>query len=1334
LIRSRVATKELCEGYLKIEKQFNSLPSHKLLVNVVIQLKYQHVDDLLSECAASLQGYSVEATRLSKSINENWDSVIALNTQRVSNANVITQECVTEWESLSFSILKRIASMVSHHTDRVLQAEHITRNYIAEVSHLFSSILGLERIRTAISETEKSIAKIDHEFCVTVFAQTPKWEQELKSLSRKTQLWQRELLISEHKLLKSQVNISAISISQLRSIIDRDFLRPRELARQHIDAVILSLEKRDNLYGRLQRKSKAVRDNSEVKYLCNELSSNENFSSEDRLAFQKFGEILHRDSVNFGSAAHNWRAQLRRRLGVHRAVKNSQLWSLSDFTDRLPSLPPSQLLTNWALGSFDPEIPRLLDTRAQLLSRSIRNTYEPLWTPQPARNPKLNIYWRQLDVLGPIQLVDLLMWRLSMDVWYLHVSLKGELGGSLWAWMPRSQVIRATTSIGLWANHFSALRSDFRLEYSQLLYLNWMRLKVEEKLQRLDSLEGLEIPSAYLAGRFEVINPLSQDAPRFRQWVDRMSYTAQDAHLYTIAANTKDESFWENLYDKLESVQRTPSLALELELGSVMVKKMSESPAIVSKKNDPTSEISNPKYLAAVPDMEKGRPKSLEDNPQFLDAIRNTWLEYNPSRVGQCASLDLEPRLSPDHSTSGQGSQSDQGSPLDIQQPEYQSQKTLIKIWKHFKSVALRTWDKKQERPKGRYKRAHLLEKKEPQLGNDLTLLGPERKPKIDWMLPILEKRVLRETAKISTIDWPRIPALASWAEPSSRLRLQSERGPRPALTHRDWYSGFETLTRCTSSSWAADKHDSNNLPLCTEILYNDWLDFQHSTLELWSTSHAELPEGEVVGFMKAWATRKVGLYRTASESKQRAQRRGRVPSELPFKPSDGTKESKITEIRKDADQSVKQLSQEEHQVNQGPSPKPSNQRPERNRAESELIKPHVDGSPSTIPRMKPKPHQMARRVQSILADDFHHHSADILPARTKDRPKVDTSPKVAGKKSLTSDQAFENLFATPKHRLLEEVRNTPPGVNYQGKSHIKRKGGSIPSMKSPRVQSSGYTLGIKRIKSKRVYSRKYSTDASCYGVNQQTRDVNHDSLSEPPLEDEMPSATSANTQPARAELVSCLDTDSGANDSTPLFWSHSSQQSPDGQKLIVHYCRTLRSTEETVQLFLGSKVLGFDMEWKSSASSWDSIQNNVSLIQIANEERIALFHIALFKPARTLADLVSPSLKRLIESPDVTKVGVSIKADCTRLRKHLAIDAKATFELSHLFKLIKHGKDNPKLVNKRGVNLSDQMEEHFGLPLDKSEDVRCGDWARALNYRQVQCEWCLASNPPNEC
>lgn len=191
----------------------------------------------------------------------------------------------------------------------------------------------------------------------------------------------------------------------------------------------------------------------------------------------------------------------------------------------------------------------------------------------------------------------------------------------------------------------------------------------------------------------------------------------------------------------------------------------------------------------------------------------------------------------------------------------------------------------------------------------------------------------------------------------------------------------------------------------------------------------------------------------------------------------------------------------------------------------------------------------------------------------------------------------------------------------------------------------------------------------------------------------------------------------------TPHFWSHNLHRGPDGRKLIVNYCRSLATTEEVAQHFLKSKVIGFDLEWKAQASALDGIQNNLSLIQLANEERIALFQIAMFKPARNLQDLVSPSLKRVLESPEITKVGVSIKGDSTRLRKYLGVEARSIFELSHLFKLVKYGLTDPKRVNKRAVNLSEQIEEHFGLPLEKVDDVRCGDWTRALNYRQVQCE-----------
>ncbi|KNG86115.1 putative 3-5 exonuclease [Aspergillus nomiae NRRL 13137] len=184
--------------------------------------------------------------------------------------------------------------------------------------------------------------------------------------------------------------------------------------------------------------------------------------------------------------------------------------------------------------------------------------------------------------------------------------------------------------------------------------------------------------------------------------------------------------------------------------------------------------------------------------------------------------------------------------------------------------------------------------------------------------------------------------------------------------------------------------------------------------------------------------------------------------------------------------------------------------------------------------------------------------------------------------------------------------------------------------------------------------------------------------------------------------------------------WSHRLYKSPDGKDIIVHYCKTLESAETIAGMFSDDPILGLDIEWKANASAADGILKNVSLIQLASSTRIALFHIAMFRPARGVGDLVPPTLKRILESPDITKAGVSIKADCTRLRKYLGIDTRAIFELSHLYKLVKYSQSNPGLINKRTVNLSAQVEEHFGIPLAKEVEVRCSDWASALDYAQV--------------
>ncbi|EED21694.1 3'-5' exonuclease/helicase (Wrn), putative [Talaromyces stipitatus ATCC 10500] len=189
---------------------------------------------------------------------------------------------------------------------------------------------------------------------------------------------------------------------------------------------------------------------------------------------------------------------------------------------------------------------------------------------------------------------------------------------------------------------------------------------------------------------------------------------------------------------------------------------------------------------------------------------------------------------------------------------------------------------------------------------------------------------------------------------------------------------------------------------------------------------------------------------------------------------------------------------------------------------------------------------------------------------------------------------------------------------------------------------------------------------------------------------------------------------------SKPQYWSYTQYRAPNGEKIPVYYCKNLEQAERAAALFSASEVLGFDIEWRPQAQTTSGIKSNVSLIQIANEERIGLFHIALFR-GNEIHDLVPPSLRQLLESTTTVKVGVSIKADCSRVRRHLGINTRSLFELSHLYKLVKYGTTQPKLVDRRTVNLAQQVEEVLGLPLKKDGDVRKSDWTKPLDYAQVQ-------------
>jgi hypothetical protein len=151
--------------------------------------------------------------------------------------------------------------------------------------------------------------------------------------------------------------------------------------------------------------------------------------------------------------------------------------------------------------------------------------------------------------------------------------------------------------------------------------------------------------------------------------------------------------------------------------------------------------------------------------------------------------------------------------------------------------------------------------------------------------------------------------------------------------------------------------------------------------------------------------------------------------------------------------------------------------------------------------------------------------------------------------------------------------------------------------------------------------------------------------------------------------------------------------------------------------MFLGRSVLGFDIEWKPQAKADSGIKNNVSLLQLACEERIGLFHLALHK-GETAEDILPPTLKVILESSTVTKVGVAIMADFSRLHKYLGVTPAGLIELSHLHNLVTYSTCNSVKVTKKLVSLADQVKAHLRLPLSKGE-VRTSDWSKSLNHEQ---------------
>lgn len=183
-------------------------------------------------------------------------------------------------------------------------------------------------------------------------------------------------------------------------------------------------------------------------------------------------------------------------------------------------------------------------------------------------------------------------------------------------------------------------------------------------------------------------------------------------------------------------------------------------------------------------------------------------------------------------------------------------------------------------------------------------------------------------------------------------------------------------------------------------------------------------------------------------------------------------------------------------------------------------------------------------------------------------------------------------------------------------------------------------------------------------------------------------------------------------------WWSHTLYRGPDDRPVTVLYSKNKTESEALAKMFIHEPVVGFDMEWPWNSHKKDRLQDKIGLIQVACEDKIGLFHIGLHS-GTTSEDLIAPSLRTIIESPNIAKTGVAVlAADMARLAKFFKLRPQGAFELSHLHHLVMFSARKPDLVNTRLISLADLVEHHLGLPLSKGS-VRTSNWSRALNQKQ---------------
>ncbi|KAF8323471.1 ribonuclease H-like domain-containing protein [Cantharellus anzutake] len=98
----------------------------------------------------------------------------------------------------------------------------------------------------------------------------------------------------------------------------------------------------------------------------------------------------------------------------------------------------------------------------------------------------------------------------------------------------------------------------------------------------------------------------------------------------------------------------------------------------------------------------------------------------------------------------------------------------------------------------------------------------------------------------------------------------------------------------------------------------------------------------------------------------------------------------------------------------------------------------------------------------------------------------------------------------------------------------------------------------------------------------------------------------------------------------------------------------------------------------------------------------------------------IPPSLRVLIESPRILKLGVGIEEDAAKVRRDFGIEFHGAVELTFLARTFNSSftGDHPKSL----ISLARLTEHYIGLPLKKSKKVVLSNWECPLTENMIKC------------